>query len=321
MLDFQKTIMEFGAHDFDEGRVKEVLGADAVIYNEFHKFAKDVYHEVDRDTPDVQRCDFDMNLSRIAQENEMHIIGRHVVDMLQEYEIPSKLPEQSRVGYSGVFSYAVPTIVDKMNFPSLDAVGVYGVLSVLQDLILQFELYKAGVFSYHKPKDKPALVLRIPDYRTMNGKLHSEKYPALSWDDEKQYWLRGVRFNFELWQSIINETIKPEEIFKIDNAEQKTVAMSVYGYENMLRNMDVNVKDTMDLKIKGEDKQYQVIEADLGDEADGIPARFIKVVCHSTLKETILRVDPRNPETETVKGALAWTAGLSANEYTFEKET
>jgi hypothetical protein len=208
-----------------------------------------------------------------------------------------------------------------MHLPAIDAVGFMGCLTVMQDLIIQFELYKAGIFAYYKPENGPALALRIPDYHTMNGKLHSEKYPALEWEDEKQYWLRGVKFNFELWQGIVNETISPKEIFKIENAEQKTVAMSVYGYDNILRDMKVNVRDTMDLKIKGEDKQYQVIEADIGDEADGIPARFIKVVCHSTLKETILRVDPRAPETETVKGALAWTAGLSADEYQLEQET
>jgi hypothetical protein len=318
MLDFRENLQNFLLHDFNEDRVKEILGEDVQIYNKFHHYAKDVFHDTEQRTKDVKRMDFDFELLQATQENEIHVLSTPAVNMLQEYKYP--MVERDMSGYSGMLM-TTPTIVDKMHLPAIDAVGFMGCLTVMQDLIIQFELYKAGIFAYYKPENGPALALRIPDYHTMNGKLHSEKYPALEWEDEKQYWLRGVKFNFELWQGIVNETISPKEIFKIENAEQKTVAMSVYGYDNILRDMKVNVRDTMDLKIKGEDKQYQVIEADIGDEADGIPARFIKVVCHSTLKETILRVDPRAPETETVKGALAWTAGLSADEYQLEQET
>ena len=46
-----------------------------------------------------------------------------------------------------------------------------------------------------------------------------------------------------------------------------------------------------------------------------LDARFVKVVCPSTGKSTFLRVDVSVPQTSTPLGAIAWTFGMTENEY------
>lgn len=49
-------------------------------------------------------------------------------------------------------------------------------------------------------------------------------------------------------------------------------------------------------------------------------ARFVKVQCQTTKKETIIRV-PVTDQTKTCIGAIAWTFGEEENNYNPIKET
>ena len=140
------------------------------------------------------------------------------------------------------------------------------------------------------------------------GRLHSVSEASVQWGDKlDNYFIHGVSFDKELWQKITKRTLNPKEIFKLQNTAQKSITLQLYGYDKVLEDMKPKIIHEQELTIKGTKQKYQVLETDLGD--DSLPARFVKVVCHSTLKQTVLRV-PNIRQTETCHGAIAWTFGF-----------
>ena len=153
-----------------------------------------------------------------------------------------------------------------------------------------------------------------------NKRLHSEIAPALIWLNKESYWLLGVKFDKSLWGKIVQKTITPKEIFAIENQEQKSIAMRIYGYDKMIEGSEAKVLSEKATLIKGSPYVYQVLEVDLKD--DDVPARFVKVKDWSTERVYVLRVDPRLDLTKEPIGALAWIAGLEkAEDYVLEMET
>lgn len=182
----------------------------------------------------------------------------------------------------------------------------------------EFLLFKNGLFTYWVLPDKVIAITR-PVIRHINGRLHSEVNPAIEWPTEKYYFLYGVKFEKDLWQKIVDKTISSKEIFALQNQEQKSVAMRVYGYDKMIADMEAKVLSEKGQMINGQIYNYQVLEVDLGD--DVMPARFVKVKDFSTEREYLLRVDPHQKETTDPIGALAWCAGVPKEEYKLEIET
>jgi hypothetical protein len=140
-------------------------------------------------------------------------------------------------------------------------------------------------------------------------RLHNEQGMALEWKDGMgEYFLYGVKFEKELWEKIVQKKITKEEIFALNNQEQKSVALRLYGYNNLIK--DAKIIHSEGIIQNGTVQTYQVLEIDLGD--DDVPARFVKVINWSEPKEYILRVDPRIELTKTCRGAVAWTFGLKS---------
>ena len=188
-------------------------------------------------------------------------------------------------------------------------------------LIAQVEKYKdiLSDCSYGFTTDKICIVLTKPEVVVdSEWRLHNENGLAIKWKDGTgEYFLRGVRFEKDLWAKLTQGNITENEIFAIQNQEQKSIAIRMFGYENLVK--DAKVVGEKSVSIKGTPYTYQVIEKDLGD--DDVPARFVKVKCWSTDKEYLLRVDPRNDEYKDPMGALAWMAGVKKEDYRFIKET
>lgn len=184
-----------------------------------------------------------------------------------------------------------------------------------------FEAKKNGLGYLYELDDvlhlSPDPIIKINE----NNQHHSRTQPAIIFDEnQKLYFLEGVNFKEDLWKKITQKTITPEEIFKINNQEQKSIAMRYYGYENLFNDSDAKIISEEPININGVTETYRVIEVDLRD--DDVPARFVQVQCWSTNRRFLIRVDPRLEETKTPLGALAWTAGLdSAKEYILQQET
>lgn len=137
-----------------------------------------------------------------------------------------------------------------------------------------------------------------------NGRLHSIDDGAVEWrDGSKLFFIHGVQFEEELWRRVVGKSISGEEIMKLENQEQKSVALRAIGYENVLKELEAEVLDEeKHVSRRGREMIYQLLEADLKD--DDRKARFVKVCCPSTEREFVLRV---SPTCKTVREGIAWT--------------
>ena len=80
----------------------------------------------------------------------------------------------------------------------------------------------------------PAPEIRIND----SNQFHSQTVPAISWPDGLQgYFLDGVFFGKDLWASITNKTLSAQEAIKIENQDQRSVAMRYLGGDKILKEL------------------------------------------------------------------------------------
>lgn len=195
-----------------------------------------------------------------------------------------------------------------------------------------YEFLRKGVWSY-LPFKEAVLICRLPIEVSTNtqGRPHSTEKPAIHWADGlDNYFIDGVSFDRMLWNKVAKRTISAKEIAEMSNVEQKTVALRLIGYDSVVAELGGRIIDQLSVKHpSGRTLNYQVIDVELQDDGRGFPfnqarrgisvvmapARFVKVTCPSTGKETLLRVDPRVEETKTCRGAVAWTFSLREKEY------
>jgi hypothetical protein len=160
---------------------------------------------------------------------------------------------------------------------------------------------------------KPPIFIRHNE----EGRLDSRNDYAVYWEDGNgYYYVRGVRFQDEslFIKGFKEKSIKAEQIMEIVNHEQKALLIQEYGYEfikKALKNVKVLDTKMVQSKITGKKATYELFEYDFEST---IRLRVIKVECHTTHKVTFLGV-PRTLETENCMSAIAWTFGMTEEEY------
>jgi len=170
-----------------------------------------------------------------------------------------------------------------------------------QELFLQAK--EAGI-GYWAEKDGKLYIAPNPII-SLNERLqfHSETKPAIRWENGLElFFLFGVRFEKDLWEKITKKKIKPLEILKIKNQEQKIIALKMYGWDNLLKELNYKVLDEKYLLINGEPLKHQVLEIN----QNGWIGRFLKYTDPADKAEGLLRVDHRIDETKSVEGARQW---------------
>jgi hypothetical protein len=178
---------------------------------------------------------------------------------------------------------------------------------------------KSGIWSIDY-FDGCVIISRLPTkvIRGQNGRLHSFTEPAVQWADGlNNHFIYGVGFPAEIWNSIVKKTISAKEAISLPDLEQRTIACQTIGYDSALAELGAKLIDKETRTTpNGQNLSYQLLEINLND--DGQPAKFVKVECPSTGRETLLRVHPR---IDTVRTAVAWTFGMRPDDYMPEIET
>ncbi len=159
--------------------------------------------------------------------------------------------------------------------------------------------------------ESACFVCRCPTkiLRDARRQLHSETEAAVQWaNGESYYFIHGVTFPEDLWSEVTTKVMKPSDVIRIDNAEQRTLVIRIYGYDSLLKDLHSKVLDNC---IKN-GIEYELLQVNLNDDF-GRRAHLLKVVCPSTGKKSLLRVAP---SVRKVRNALAWTfPRVSASEY------
>lgn len=184
------------------------------------------------------------------------------------------------------------------------------------------ELFKCGIFTSIQLEgicfvSKPPIFL----LRDEKNNMHNVEDAAIAFNDGfKIHYVHGVYFNEEDFLKYVKTKPTPKQVLSVKNAEQRGVLIKLYGYDYILDHLeDKKILDVYEgiSKQTGKPVKYEVIEFPF---EDNLIARFVKVECHTEHKITCLGV-PRINETESCKGAIAWTFGLNEGDYNPKIET
>jgi hypothetical protein len=197
----------------------------------------------------------------------------------------------------------------------------------------EFDRYKdylkSGIWSVDY-FDKYVIISRLPTkvIRDQNGRLHSFTEPAVQWgaDHLDNHFIHGVGFPADIWNSIVKKTISAKEAISLPDLAQRTIACQTIGYDSVLAELGAELIDEKTrIMPNGKDLCYKLYKINLKDDTayviDGykiISAKFVKVECPSTGRETLLRVPPT---IHTVRTAIAWTFGMRPDDYMPDAET
>ncbi len=178
------------------------------------------------------------------------------------------------------------------------------------------ELLKANIFLWVPLKtyafvSKPPVLIKTDEI----NRLHCETGYALSFSDGYgQHWVDGVYFEPEVFDQFFKvKHFTATDILTLRGTEQKAVLIQHYGFDMV--EAEFKAKSILDVyegvsRITGKHVRYELVDCLL----ERSYFRFIKVQDHSTHKTYTLGV-PIQPSTETCRGAIAWTFGLTEEEY------
>lgn len=178
------------------------------------------------------------------------------------------------------------------------------------------ELLKANIFLW-VPLKTYAFVSKPPVLIEMDAmnRLHCEDGYALRFSDGYgQHWFEGVYFEPEVFDKFFKvKDFNAKDILTLRNTEQKAVLIQHHGFDVV--EAELKAKSILDVYegvsvVTGKPLRYELIDCLLEHSY----FRFIKVEDHSTHKTVTLGV-PIQPSTATCRGAIAWTFGLSEEEY------
>ncbi len=125
----------------------------------------------------------------------------------------------------------------------------------------------------------------------------------------------------------IRNELTGKEIIKIKNVELRAVLIQSFGYDNLVKELDAKLIDAKDEfnKLDNTPISYELWEFEMdvgrrGRDPRLSKFRFVRVEDYSTHKKVCLGV-PISEETNNCIGAIAWTFGMTAEEYKPEVQT
>jgi len=139
------------------------------------------------------------------------------------------------------------------------------------------------------------------------NRFHSETKPAIRWKKGKEfYYLHGINFDNDLWEKTINKKLSAEEIMRLENMEQRMIALKYYGIDNIL-------KDFQAQKISQTPRNELYLIKNLIPDRD---VKMLKYICPSTgrLYSKFVPFEMKNADE-----AQAWAFSISLEEYNYLK--
>jgi hypothetical protein len=172
------------------------------------------------------------------------------------------------------------------------------------------DAFRAGLWIYWVLADE-VVAVPLPRMQTRNGVLHAEDGPAVAWEDGARYWFwRGV----QVPQDVIERPgeLSPDRIRHEENAEVRRVMIERFGIGRFLKDAGARLLDADSfgalyrLETPGREPLVVVRVTNATPEPDG------------TRREYFLQVPPTM---STARAAVAWTFGMTPEEYFPEYET
>ena len=150
--------------------------------------------------------------------------------------------------------------------------------------------------------------------RNQNLVLHSEKGPAVEWEDGSGiFFWNGIEVSQKLIQS--PDLITKEDILSEMNVERRRCMQEALGSERFANLLGLEPIDQKEDKFGNLMILYRTAER---DHLIGEHIHFAKVICPTTGRNYFLCVPP---SITNVDEAVAWTFGKNLSEYNPQQET
>ena len=195
----------------------------------------------------------------------------------------------------------------------------YVTVSKLAHQMSRIDTFLGGGYFMDNIETNILYVSPNPVVQITNNQFHSDYLPAIKFKTWEGYYLKGVNFPKELWEQVISKKMSFDDIMKIQNVDQRTIALSYCNVEDLLKGMDA--------KLIHEGKPYMNYDMSrtltnklylIENKINGFPkAWFCRYNCPSTHKEYLSGIDPEFAEkNQDADECLAWKLGLtSGKEY------
>ena len=162
------------------------------------------------------------------------------------------------------------------------------------------KLLRGGCFAFWITEQYIHVVLA--SVHSANQRLHRGDGPAVEFEDGSGVWAwKGVRVPKEVITDI--RSYSPQTILAEANAEIRRVMIERYGQDKFF--LDAGAK------VIHKNGESELLSIDLPGDPDK-RMKAVKVRCPSTSAVYVLRVPPNQKK---VQEAIAWTFGMTAEEY------
>ena len=166
-------------------------------------------------------------------------------------------------------------------------------------LMIEAKKYGAGYFCDY---EDILYIVPVPIIRCdEEGRYHSETHPAVSWDGEKVYYLKGVKLEKKWWDKIRKDKLSSEEVFAIGNLEHRRIAYEYMDKRKMKKLKDFKVLDE-DTDDKG--NPMKIISFNVQEMEEDLI--FYNCFCPLTKREYFIQTKHKN-----CKDAKSMSFGLN----------
>lgn len=179
----------------------------------------------------------------------------------------------------------------------------------------------------HSYMEKMNPIIQTNDVRMTNDDKLMAFEENIHLDGQKTFKMHGAFFNApDFDRYFIRKGFTARDVFFLWNNEQRSAILREHGYGIFFNDDKAKLLDKMkDISvITNKPVTYRLYDVKMRlrdlQSSTVVAVRLVKVEDHSTHKTVFLCV-PRNDETRTCRGAIAWTFGMRENEYQPEYET
>jgi len=155
-----------------------------------------------------------------------------------------------------------------------------------KDFMRYVNLMKKGIFSAVFT-DKIAFVCKMPlkIRRNDRGQLHSITKPTIHMTNgDDFYFIRGVKFEKELWTKIVQRKMTVKDIATIENMEQRYIAFDLFGPEELFKKAEAKLIDSYESLSKNLNNSVTVELYEMPNLIKDKVVKVLKYKCHSTAR-------------------------------------
>lgn len=182
------------------------------------------------------------------------------------------------------------------------------------DFMRYVNLMKKGIFSAVFT-DKIAFICKMPQKIQRNDReqLHSVTNPTIHMPHgDDYYFIRGVRFEKDLWTRITQRKMTVKDIAKMDNMEQRYIAFDLFGPEELFKKSEAKLIDEYDSVSKNIGNSVKVQLYEMPNLIKDKMVKVLRYTCHSTARPYFSFV----PADQTkAQQAMAWKYSRTPEEF------